>query len=74
MDVKNYDDVMTASSNQMRDNIVPIFCVSNVTGEGLDLLIKFLHVLPPGVSTKEKERLDQVTITLVIILFSFPIQ
>lgn len=59
MVIKNEDDVMTASSNQMRENIVPIFCVSNVSGEGLDLLIKFLYVLPPGISAKEKERLDQ---------------
>ncbi|XP_073997100.1 GTP-binding protein 2 isoform X3 [Rhodnius prolixus] len=57
--IRNEDDVITASSNQLRENIVPIFCVSSVTGEGLDLLIRFLHVLPPGISTKEKERLDQ---------------
>lgn len=60
MVIKNEDDVMTANSNQLRENVVPIFCVSNVTGEGLDLLIRFLYVLPPGVSNKEKERLDQV--------------
>lgn len=59
MVVKNEDDVMTASSQQMRDNIVPIFCISSVTGEGLTLLTKFLYVLPPGISNKEKERLDQ---------------
>ncbi|XP_014275883.1 GTP-binding protein 2 isoform X2 [Halyomorpha halys] len=58
MVIKTEDDVMTANSN-LRENVVPIFCVSNVTGEGLNLLIRFLYVLPPGVSTKEKERLDQ---------------
>ncbi|XP_034233745.1 GTP-binding protein 2 [Thrips palmi] len=57
--VQNEDDVMTAGSNQMADNIVPIFCVSNVTGNGLQLLTRFLHVLPPGVSVKEKDRLEQ---------------
>lgn len=58
--VKTIDDVITAGTNQLTQNVVPIFCVSSVTGEGLDLLLKFLHVLPPGVSNTEKERLEQV--------------
>ncbi|KAG8236381.1 hypothetical protein J437_LFUL016659 [Ladona fulva] len=57
--VCNEDDAITAASRQLADSVVPIFCVSNVTGQGLDLLTKFLHVLPPGTSTKEKERLEQ---------------
>ncbi|KAL1122925.1 hypothetical protein AAG570_003250 [Ranatra chinensis] len=60
MEILTEDDALTAGSNQlMCDNIVPIFAVSSVTGDGLQLLARFLHVLPPGVSTKEKERLDQ---------------
>lgn len=58
--IKNEDDVITAGANQLTENVVPIFCVSSVSGEGLELLLKFLHVLPPGVSIKEKERLEQV--------------
>jgi len=58
--VKNDDDVITAGSNQQEENVVPVFCVSCVTGDGLDLMTKFLHLLPPGVSNKEKERLEQV--------------
>lgn len=58
--IKNLDDVITAGANQLTHNVVPIFCISSVTGEGLELLLKFLHVLPPGVSVKEKERLEQV--------------
>ncbi|KAJ8975811.1 hypothetical protein NQ317_013742 [Molorchus minor] len=57
--VKNLDDVITAGTNQLLENVVPIFCVSSVSGDGLSLLYKFLHVLPPGVSTKERERLEQ---------------
>lgn len=57
--IKNLDDVITAGANQLTANVVPIFCVSSVTGEGLDLLLKFLHVLPPGVGNKERERLEQ---------------
>lgn len=59
--IKNEDDVITAGANQLTENVVPIFCVSSVSGEGLELLLKFLHVLPPGVSIKEKERLEQET-------------
>lgn len=61
--IKNLDDVITAGANQLTQNVVPIFCISSVTGEGLELLLKFLHVLPPGVSAKEKERLEQVTLS-----------
>ncbi|KAG5899895.1 hypothetical protein JTB14_002448 [Gonioctena quinquepunctata] len=57
--IKNLDDVITAGANQLTENVVPIFCVSSVSGEGLDMLLKFLHVLSPGISTKEKERLEQ---------------
>ncbi|CAH1960724.1 unnamed protein product [Acanthoscelides obtectus] len=57
--IKNLDDVITAGANQLTENVVPIFCVSSVNGEGLDLLFRFLHVLPPGISAKEKERLEQ---------------
>ncbi|RZF44569.1 hypothetical protein LSTR_LSTR001327 [Laodelphax striatellus] len=59
MIVNDLDDVITAGSSQMNDDVVPIFCVSSVKGDGLDLLTRFLHVLPPGISLKEKERLEQ---------------
>lgn len=58
--VNTIDDVITAGANQLKENVVPIFCVSSVTGDGLELLTKFLYVLPPGNSSKEKERLEQV--------------
>lgn len=53
------DDVLTAGSHQLTEKIVPIFCVSNVSGDGLDLITKFLYVLSPGISNSEKERLEQ---------------
>lgn len=58
--VKSDDDVITASSSQPNQNVVPIFTISCVTGENLDLLTRFLYVLPPSISIKEKERLEQV--------------
>lgn len=57
--VRTDDDVLTASSRQMSDQVVPIFCVSNVTGEGLHLVTRFLFVLSPGINNSEKERWEQ---------------
>ena len=33
--VKNNDDIINAVSNTPRENVVPIFCVSSVSGQGL---------------------------------------
>ena len=38
---------------------MPIFCVSNVTGSGMDMVRRFLHLLPPGAGLKEQEKLEQ---------------
>ncbi|XP_042214312.1 GTP-binding protein 2-like isoform X2 [Homarus americanus] len=57
--IQNEDDAITAGSNQLDNNIVPIFCASSVTGDGLTLLKKFLFVLPPRISNKEREKLEQ---------------
>lgn len=57
--ITNEDDVLNANAHQSVEQIVPIFCVSNVTGDGLDLLTKYLYVLSPGISNSEKERLEQ---------------
>ncbi len=57
--VKSGDDSITAAGNALKDNVVPIFCVSAVTGSGLDEVRKFLHLLPPGAGPKEQEKLEQ---------------
>lgn len=57
--VSTDDDVLTAGSHQLTEQIVPIFCVSNVSGVGLDLVTRFLYVLSPGISNSEKDRLEQ---------------
>eukprot|EP01120_Amphizonella_sp_Union-15-10_P008282 TRINITY_DN294_c0_g1_i1.p1 TRINITY_DN294_c0_g1~~TRINITY_DN294_c0_g1_i1.p1 ORF type:complete len:644 (-),score=144.22 TRINITY_DN294_c0_g1_i1:45-1907(-) len=46
MMINNDDDVITAIKNIGNDRTVPIFLVSNVTGQNLDLLRKFLNLLP----------------------------
>lgn len=53
------DDMLTAGSQQLSEQIVPIFCMSNITGDGLSLVTRFLYVLSPGISNSEKERLEQ---------------
>lgn len=53
------DDVITASAAALSERTVPIFVVSSVTGRGLDLLKKFLHLLPPGWGVLEREKMEQ---------------
>lgn len=57
--IRTLDDVITGGAGQYAEQILPVFCVSNVTGAGLDLLTKFLFVLSPGISNAERERLEQ---------------
>lgn len=57
--VRSVDDVLTAAQQQLGGQVVPIFCVSSVSGAGLELLQRFLYVLPPGVSASERERLER---------------
>jgi GTP-binding protein 1 len=44
--IRNEDDVIVCAKRFVSERIAPIFCVSNVTGECLDLLRKFLNLLP----------------------------
>lgn len=55
--VKDADDIITAASNMTSGNVTPIFTISNVTGQGLELLTKFLNVLPPFTSMQERDKL-----------------
>lgn len=44
--VKTMDEVTLSAQNIVNDRVVPIFSLSNVTGEGLDLLRAFLNLVP----------------------------
>lgn len=57
--VKTSDDCITAASNSLSNNVVPIFIVSSVAGSGLGDVKQFLHLLPPGVGAGEASKLDQ---------------
>ncbi len=41
--VKSNDDSITAAGNALRDNVVPIFCVSSVTGTGFEKVRNFMQ-------------------------------
>ena len=58
MIVSTTDDCITAASNTLKENVVPIFKVSSVTGLGLKTIKKFLHLLSPGAGLKEQEKLE----------------
>lgn len=47
--IKNDDDFITAIKSIASDRVVPIFLVSNVTGKDLDLVRKFLNLVPPRI-------------------------
>eukprot|EP00761_Pharyngomonas_kirbyi_P000029 gb/GECH01000029.1/.p1 GENE.gb/GECH01000029.1/~~gb/GECH01000029.1/.p1 ORF type:complete len:586 (+),score=147.47 gb/GECH01000029.1/:1-1758(+) len=61
--VKNFDDVVTCAKNIGMDRVVPIFQVSNVTGDSLDLLRAFLNLLP---SRKDWETMRSKNAQVVI--------
>ncbi|XP_075451228.1 GTP-binding protein 2 [Ascaphus truei] len=48
-----------AVRHQLVDRITPIFALSSVSGESLDLLKVFLNVLPPLTNSREQEELMQ---------------
>lgn len=50
--IKNSGDVLMSASNFVSERICPIFQVSNVNGEGLDMLRMFLNLLSGNTSRK----------------------
>ena len=51
--ITNLDDIINASKNIKYNNIVPIFTISNVTGIGIDLLEKYINLLPNRLNYQE---------------------
>lgn len=45
--------------NANSKNYIAIFCVSNVTGLGLDLVQKYLYLLTPNINETERQRLEK---------------
>ncbi|KAM4584839.1 GTP-binding protein 2b isoform 2-T2 [Odontesthes bonariensis] len=72
--VSNPDDAVTAAQQFTQSTcITPIFTLSSVTGESLDLLKVFLNILPPLSNSKEQEELmQQLTEFQVDEIYSVP--
>ncbi|KAG0220971.1 hypothetical protein BGW41_007390, partial [Actinomortierella wolfii] len=67
MFVKSNEDVVVTASHFVSDRICPIFQVSNVTGEGIDLLKKFLNILPVSTKYNKDEPVEyQITDTFSV--------
>ncbi len=56
--VKNIDDVSVAARRIPNGRVVPIFKISFVTGENVDLLKTFLNLLPPRYEWKNRQSAD----------------
>ncbi|XP_054455913.1 GTP-binding protein 2 [Anoplopoma fimbria] len=60
MVVSTTDDAVTAAQQFAQSpNITPIFTLSSVSGESLDLLKVFFNIIPPLSNSKEQEELMQ---------------
>ncbi|KAK7901858.1 hypothetical protein WMY93_018627 [Mugilogobius chulae] len=74
MVVANKDDAVTAAQQFAQSpNITPIFTLSSVSGESLDLLKVFFNIIPPLSNSKEQEELmQQLTEFQVDEIYSVP--
>ncbi|XP_033831287.1 GTP-binding protein 2-like [Periophthalmus magnuspinnatus] len=72
--ISNRDDaVMGAQQFSHGTSVTPIFTISSVSGQSLDLLKVFLNVLPPLSNSKEQEELmQQLTEFQVDEIYSVP--
>ncbi|XP_061913581.1 GTP-binding protein 2-like [Entelurus aequoreus] len=58
--IANTDDAVAAAQQFAQSpNITPVFTVSSVSGENLDLLKVFFNIIPPLSNSKEQEELMQ---------------
>ncbi|GAV07272.1 hypothetical protein RvY_17131 [Ramazzottius varieornatus] len=53
--VRTEDECVAAAFHMACGTVMPVFCVSSVTGQDLNLLTKFLSMLPCTVATKARE-------------------
>lgn len=68
--IKNSDDVIICTKNLKEDKIVPIIPVSSVTHENVDLLRKFLNLIP--ICSNWHELLDKPTECVIDSMYQVP--
>ena len=59
--VESDDDAVLAAQRFVEPRICPVFSISCVTGRNLDLLKKFLNVLPPLTNNNNEMNMQQLT-------------
>lgn len=57
--IKDKDDVVVLSRKMSSGKLVPIFKISSVTGDGIDLLRQFLNLLPSGKFARWNQEREQ---------------
>ncbi|UJR16202.1 hypothetical protein I4U23_003112 [Adineta vaga] len=60
--IDKHEDLIKVAERFVQKSICPIFTISCVTGKNIDLLKKFLNILPPRLSSKEQERFSQLPV------------
>ncbi|KAJ3244075.1 GTP binding protein [Chytriomyces hyalinus] len=65
MVIQNEDDLVVAVSSLVNSRVIPIFLTSSVTGENMDLLTKFLNLLPkPNTPENESPEADHAEFSI----------
>ncbi|KAH7639080.1 gtp-binding protein 2-like protein [Dermatophagoides farinae] len=64
--IQNGNDIIAYSNNNNRKNMVPIFLISCVNGDGLELLYDFLHLLEPSMDSFNRDKLIKQNCTFQI--------
>jgi GTPase len=70
--VKSVEVAVEISQSFARERVCPIFLLSNVTGEGLDLMRTFLNLIPSSEGDETKYALDQPLEYAVTEVWSVP--
>ncbi len=52
--MENEDDVVVSASSFGSSNVIPVFLTSSVTGENINLLTKFLNLIPKPAATEDE--------------------
>ncbi|KAJ3197621.1 GTP binding protein [Irineochytrium annulatum] len=60
MIIQNEDDLVVAVSSLVSSPVIPVFLTSSVTGENMDLLTKFLNLLPKPATVQENTLTEDV--------------
>ncbi|KAI8844234.1 hypothetical protein BC829DRAFT_446006 [Chytridium lagenaria] len=66
MVIQNENDCVVAVSSLVSSRVVPIFLTSSVTGENMELLIKFLNLLPKPTQNDDVDTTDTTEVEFAI--------